>query len=191
MPQTTTSLPSPVALLPAPAEHELVQRLLARDERALGQLYEQYARNLFTVILRVVQDEAMAQDVLQEGLLKVWLSIGSYEATRGRLFTWMVRVCCNQAIDALRSPRHRFHRGNPSLEAAGAHYSPAPTAFYPEHIGVRELIVQLKPRQREVMDLLYFGGCTQAETAEQLAIPLATVKTRARAALAVLSRMAR
>ncbi|UOR07776.1 sigma-70 family RNA polymerase sigma factor (plasmid) [Hymenobacter aerilatus] len=191
MPQTTTSLPSPVALLPAPAEHELVQRLLARDERALGQLYEQYARNLFTVILRVVQDEAMAQDVLQEGLLKVWLSIGSYEATRGRLFTWMVRVCCNQAIDALRSPRHRFHRRNPSLEAAGAHYSPAPTAFYPEHIGVRELIVQLKPRQREVMDLLYFGGCTQAETAEQLAIPLATVKTRARAALAVLSRMAR
>lgn len=190
MPQTTTSLPSPVALLPAPAEHELVQRLLARDERALGQLYEQYARNLFTVILRVVQDEAMAQDVLQEGLLKVWLSIGSYEATRGRLFTWMVRVCCNQAIDALRSPRHRFHRRNPSLEAAGAHYSPAPTAFYPEHIGVRELIVQLKPRQREVMDLLYFGGCTQAETAEQLAIPLATVKTRARAALAVLSRMA-
>lgn len=191
MPQTTTSLPSPVALLPAPAEHELVQRLLARDERALGQLYEQYARNLFTVILRVVQDEAMAQDVLQEGLLKVWLSIGSYEATRGRLFTWMVRVCCNQAIDALRSPRQRFHRRNPSLEAAGAHYSPAPTAFYPEHIGVRELIVQLKPRQREVMDLLYFGGCTQAETAEQLAIPLATVKTRARAALAVLSRMAR
>ena len=180
-----------MALLPAPAEHELVQRLLARDERALGQLYEQYARNLFTVILRVVQDEAMAQDVLQEGLLKVWLSIGSYEATRGRLFTWMVRVCCNQAIDALRSPRHRFHRRNPSLETAGAHYSPAPTAFYPEHIGVRELIVQLKPRQREVMDLLYFGGCTQAETAEQLAIPLATVKTRARAALAVLSRMAR
>ncbi|MBH8571355.1 RNA polymerase sigma factor [Hymenobacter sp. BT584] len=191
MPQTTTTLLSPVALLPAPAEQELVQRLLARDERALGQLYEQYARNLFTVILRVVQDEAMAQDVLQEGLLKVWLSIGSYEATRGRLFTWMVRVCCNQAIDALRSPRHRFHRRNPSLEAAGAHYSPAPTAFYPEHIGVRELIVQLKPRQREVMDLLYFGGCTQAETAEQLAIPLATVKTRARAALAVLARMAR
>ncbi len=191
MPQTTTTLPSPVALLPAPAEQELVQRLLARDERALGQLYEQYARNLFTVILRVVQDEAMAQDVLQEGLLKVWLSIGSYEATRGRLFTWMVRVCCNQAIDALRSPRQRFHRRNPSLEAAGAHYSPAPTAFYPEHIGVRELIVQLKPRQREVMDLLYFGGCTQAETAEQLAIPLATVKTRARAALVVLSRMAR
>lgn len=191
MPQTTTTLPSPVALLPASVEQELVQRLLARDERALGQLYEQYARNLFTVILRVVQDEALAQDVLQEGLLKVWLSIGSYEATRGRLFTWMVRVCCNQAIDVLRSPRHRFHRRNPSLEAAGAHYSPAPTAFYPEHIGVRELIVQLKPRQQEVMDLLYFGGCAQAETAEQLAIPLATVKTRARAALAVLSHMAR
>ncbi|GAB3858792.1 RNA polymerase sigma factor [Hymenobacter negativus] len=191
MSATTTPLPGAVPFLPATAEQALVERLLARDERALGQLYEQYARNLFTVILRVVQDEALAQDVLQEGLLKVWLSIGSYEATRGRLFTWMVRVCCNQAIDALRSPRYRFHRRNPSLEAAGAQYAPAPTAFHPEHIGLRELIVQLKPRQREVIDLLYFGGCTQAETAEQLAIPLATVKTRARAALVVLTRLAR
>ena len=189
MPYTTT--PPPGAAPSPTAEQVLVQRLLARDERALGQLSEQYTKSLFAVILRVVQDEALAQDVLQEGLLKVWLSIDSYDATRGRLFTWMVRVCCNQAIDALRSPRHRFHRRNPSLEAAGVQYAVAPTAFYPEHIGLRELTAQLKPRQREVMDLLYFGGCTQAETAEQLAIPLATVKTRSRAALAVLTRMAR
>ena len=79
---------------------------------------------------------------------------------------------------------------NPSLEVANVQYAPAPTAFHPEHIGLRELTAQLKPRQREVIDLLYFGGCTQAETAEQLAIPLATVKTRARAALVVLSRLA-
>lgn len=185
----TVLQPTAAALLLATAEQLLVERLLARDERALGQLYEQDGQNLFNVILRVVQDEALAQDVLQEGLLKVWLSISSYDTTRGRLFTWMVRVCCNHAIDALRSPRYRFHHRNPSLEAASTQDTPAPTAFHPEHIGLRELMGQLKPRQREVMDLLYFGGCTQAETAEQLAIPLATVKTRARAALAVLTRI--
>ena len=168
----------------------LVQRLLARDERALRLLYERHATGLLAVIRRVVRDEALAQDVLQEGLLKVWLSVARYDPERGRLFTWMVRVCCNQAIDAVRSPRYRFHRGNPSLEASGAHLAPDPAMFNPDHIGVRELALRLKPKQREVIELLYFGGCTHSETAKQLGIPLATVKTRARAALVVLSSLA-
>jgi RNA polymerase sigma factor (sigma-70 family) len=172
-------------------EENLVQRLLARDENALRVLHDRYARNLLTVIVRLVHDVELAQDVLQEGLLKVWLSIDRYDADRGRLFTWMVRVCCNQAIDALRSPRHRFHSGTKSLEVGGAQRAFAPTTFNPEHIGLRELTLQLKPRQREVIDLLYFGGCTQAETAEQLGIPLATVKTRARAAINVLAQIAK
>ena len=179
------------ALLLATDEEILVGRLLARDEQALRILHDRYARNLLAVIMRLVRDESLAQDVLQEGLLKVWLSIGSYDAGRGRLFTWMVRVCCNQAIDALRSPRHRFHSSNRSLEVGGAQKAIAVSTFNPEHIGLRELTLQLKPRQREVIDLLYFSGCTQAETAEQLNIPLATVKTRSRAALHSLAKLAR
>jgi RNA polymerase sigma factor (sigma-70 family) len=182
---------SPPVLLTAAAEEALVQRLIDRDEQALRLLHDRYSRNLLTVILRLVRDEALAQDVLQEGLLKVWLSIDRYDPGRGRLFTWMVRVCCNQAIDALRSPRHRFHSRNPSLEVGGAQRASAPSSFNPEHIGLRELVLLLKPRQREVIDLLYFGGCTQVEAAEQLGIPVATVKTRARAALQVLSQMAK
>jgi RNA polymerase sigma-70 factor (ECF subfamily) len=179
------------ALPQATDEEALVQRLVARDEQALRILHDRYSRNLLTVILRLVHDEGLAQDVLQEGLLKVWLSIDRYDAARGRLFTWMVRVCCNQAIDALRSPRHRFHSGAKSLEVGGAQRASAAITFNPEHIGLRELTLLLKPRQREVIDLLYFGGFTQAETAEKLGIPLATVKTRARAAIQVLSQMVR
>jgi len=179
------------ALPPATNEALLVQRLLARDEQALRALYEQYAGSLLAVIRRLVRDEPLAQDVLQEGLLKVWGSIASYDPTRGRLFTWMVRVCCNQAIDAMRSPRLRFHRGAASLDVGGAQRAQAAPTFNPEHIGLRELTLRLKPRQREVIDLLYFGGCTQAETAEELGIPVATVKTRARAALLVLANLAR
>lgn len=186
------SVPAPPARLPAATDEEvLVQRLVARDEHALRLLHARYAKNLLAVILRVVRDEALAQDLLQEGLLKIWFSIASYDAARGRLFTWMVRVCCNHAVDALRSPRHQFHRRNPSLEVAGVYGALAATTFHPEHIGVRELTLHLKPRQREVIDLLYFGGYTQAETAEELGIPLATVKTRARAALQVLAKVAR
>ncbi|MGY3089918.1 RNA polymerase sigma factor (sigma-70 family) [Hymenobacter sp. UYAg731] len=169
----------------------LVQRLLARDELAFRHLYERYADNLRTVIWRVVHDEALAQDVLQEGLLKVWSSIGSYDPSRGRLYTWLARLCCNCAIDALRSARYRFHHGTQSLDAEGAQQVPAGLTFRPEHIGVRELTLQLKPRQREVIDLLYFGGYTPTETAEELGIPVPTVKTRARAALRVLAGLAR
>jgi RNA polymerase sigma factor (sigma-70 family) len=172
-------------------EHVLVQRLLARDEQALQLLEARYAGSLLAVLIRLVRDRELAEDVLQEGLLKVWLSIGSYQPERGRLFTWMVRVCCNQAIDAMRSPRQRFHKANKPLEVAGAQQALAPTSFNPEHIGLRELTLRLKPTQREVIDLLYFGGCTQAEAAEQLGIPLATVKTRARAALVALAQVAR
>jgi RNA polymerase sigma-70 factor (ECF subfamily) len=182
--------PTPT-LPPATDEYALVQRLLARDEQALRVLHDRYARNLLHVIIRLVHNEELAQDVLQEGLLKVWLSIDRYDPERGRLFTWMVRVCCNQAIDALRSPRHRFHSGTKSLEVGGAQRASAASTFNPEHIGLRELTLKLKPRQREVIDMLYFGGFTQAETAEHLGIPLATVKTRARAAINVLAQLAR
>lgn len=182
---------STLALHQTTDEALLVQRLVARDEHALRLLHDQYSKSLLTVIVRLVHDEALAEDLLQEGLLKVWQSISSYDPARGRLFTWMVRVCCNQAIDALRSPRYRFHQGAASLEVAGARQAPAPTSFNPEHIGLRELTLRLKPRQREVIDLLYFDGFTQAETAVQLGIPLATVKTRARAALHVLAHLAR
>jgi len=183
-----TSIP---ALPTALDEAALVQRLLARDEQALRLVQERYAKSLQTAIMRLVRDEALAQDLLQEGLLKIWLSIDRYDPERGRLFTWMVRVCCNHAIDVMRSPRNRFHQANQSLEVGRAQRAPAAATFNPEHIGVRELTFQLKLRQREVIDLLYFGGCTQVEAAEQLGIPLATVKTRARAALVALALLAR
>jgi RNA polymerase sigma factor (sigma-70 family) len=169
----------------------LIQRLLARDEQALRLVQARYAKNLLSLIVRLVRDEALAQDVLQEAWLKVWLSIASYDPERGRLFTWMARVCSNHAVDVLRSPRHRFHQRNVPLEYVAVSQTPAPAAFNPEHIGVRELTHRLKPRQREVIDLLYFGGCTQVEAAQELGIPLATVKTRARAALVVLAGLAR
>ena len=175
---------------PTPDDQVLVQRLLARDEQALRLLEVRYGGSLLSVIGRVVRDRELAEDLLQEGLLKVWTSIASYDAEKGRLFTWMGRVCCNQAIDAMRSPHHRFHQRSQPLEGPAVCQTPAPASFNPEHIGLRELTQQLKPRQLEIIDLLYYGGCTQVEAAQELNIPLATVKTRARAALVALALLA-
>jgi RNA polymerase sigma-70 factor (ECF subfamily) len=179
------------ALTAIVTEEQLIQQLVARDEQALRTLYERYGTQLLITLRRVVRDEEMARDVLQEGLLKIWNGIGSYDAGRGRLYTWMVRLCSNHAVDALRNPRQRMYYGSQSLDNTEAQWRPASVTFHPEHIGLRELTLQLKPRQREIITLLYFGGFTQVETAEQLGIPLATVKTRARAALVVLGRLVR
>lgn len=125
--------------LSVPDETALVERLLARDEQALRLVYARYANPLLAVIRRLVRDEALAQDVLQEGLLKVWQGIARYDPERGRRYTWLARLCCNHAIDVVRSPRHQFHHGNRSLEGSAAQWAPATATFNPEHIGVREL----------------------------------------------------
>jgi RNA polymerase sigma-70 factor (ECF subfamily) len=183
-----------MTLLPAVAKETddaaLVARLMAREGHAMRLVTEEYTKPLLTVLRRLVRDEELAEDLLQEGLVKIWHGIGAYDPARGRLFTWMVRVCCNHAIDAMRSPRYRFHQQNKPLDGSGAQQACAPVSFNPEHIGLRDLTRRLKPRQREIIDLLYFGGCTQVEAAEQLGIPLATVKTRVRAALAALAVLA-
>lgn len=171
------------------SEEELVKRLLARDERAFGILYEKYGSALLATIKRLVRDEVVAQDILQESLLKVWLNIASYDADRGRLFTWMARICSNLAIDFLRSPWHFFHRNSQSLEVSTVEKIPSTAAFNPEHIGLRELVLYLKPAHRDIVNLYYFGGYTQAEIAEHLDMPLGTVKTRVQAALQVLIKL--
>ncbi len=181
----------PLLLAVLVPEEELVRRLVARDERAFGILYEKYGSALLGTIKRLVRDEVVAQDILQESLLKVWLNIARYDAERGRLFTWMARICTNLAIDFLRSPRYFFDRNSQSLEVSFADQMASTATFNPEHIGLRELVLHLKPAHRDIVNLYYFGGYTQAEIAEHLDMPLATVKTRVRAALLVLTALGR
>jgi RNA polymerase sigma-70 factor (ECF subfamily) len=169
-----------------------VPRLRAGDERAFRHLHDRYAARLRAVVWRVLPaDDALMEDVLPASWVNIGRGLAGYDAGRSRLYPWMAGVCRNHALDALRSPRHRFNSGTKSLETHAARHAPAPATFNPEHLGVRALTRRLKPRQREVIDRLYFGGCTQAETAEELGIPLATVKTRARAARRVLAQAAR
>jgi RNA polymerase sigma factor (sigma-70 family) len=160
---------------PKPSEQELVQRLYARDETAMTLFYDAYGKALHNTILRIVKQEEIAEDVLQESMVKIWFSFASYNANRGRLFTWALNVCRNVAIDHIRTKRHQ---------------AAAPT-FQPDHIGLRDLVAQLSPGDQRLIDLLYFNGFTQAEAAEELNMPLGTVKTHARRAIWTLAKAMR
>ena len=182
----------PTISTPTAAEAALVRRLQGRDESAMTEFYDRYSAALYGVIHRIVKDEDEAADVLQETLVKIWHAMAGYDAGKGRLFTWIVNISRNLAIDKIRSRQHRVGSRTQGLdESPAAHYAAAPDSFRPEHIGLQEITEKLVPEQKQIIDLLYFGGFTQSEAAEELNLPLGTVKTRARTALKVLAKLIR
>ena len=171
------------------SEEELIARLRVPEEAAISQLYDMYAAALYGVILRIVKHEEIAEDVLQECFVKIWSSFPSYDPAKGRLFTWLVNVARNLAIDKIRSRQYRVGSKTQALDKSQLQYAAQEHGFRPEHIGLKELTEKLNPDQKKVIDMMYFDGFTQSEVAEQLDIPLGTVKTRARAAIKFLSKL--
>ncbi|MCS6991988.1 MAG: sigma-70 family RNA polymerase sigma factor [Chitinophagales bacterium] len=166
------------------SEEELIHRLYQRDEEALKYLYDHYSAALFGMLLRIVKDEELAQELLQESFLRIWNQFDQYDKTKGRLFTWMIHLTRNLAIDATRSRAYRNRQHNlpwdnvMSFVERYCRHQPNP-----DQIGLRELVNQLEEPYRQIVDLAYFGGYTQAQIAERLNLPLGTVKTRLRTAI--------
>ncbi len=150
-----------------------------------------YSAALYGVILRIVKDEDIAADVLQECFVKIWSSFAAYDAAKGKLFTWLINIARNLAIDKIRSRQYRVGSKMEGLDKSQIRYAAQEHGFRPEHIGLRELTEKLNPDQKKVIDMMYFDGFTQSEVAEELEIPLGTVKTRARAAIKLLGKFLR
>ena len=134
----------------------------------------------------MVESDEAAEEILQNVFLKIWRNIDRYDATKGRFFTWMLNIARHASIDHLRSRQHKQNHQNQSLDAFV--HLPEAGVETPgfDHLGLRELVHDLEDRQRQIIDLIYFKGHTQAEAAEALQLPLGTVKSRVRAALKVL-----
>lgn len=168
------------------SEPELIARMRARDTAAMDVLYDMYSPALYGVVLQIVKIEEIAEDVLQESLLKIWHSFDKYDPSKGRLFTWMLNVCRNQAIDTIRSKNYRVNTKTNDIRSHSAGFSD--DNFKPEHLDVKDLVDTLHPDQKQVIDLMYFEGLSQSEIADNYNIPLGTVKTRARSAVKILAK---
>ena len=156
----------------------------SRDRIGAQAMYDMYSASLFGVIVRVVQDNEIAEDLLQESFVKIWNSIDSYDEKKGRLFTWMVNLARNLSVDKVRSKDFRNNVKNQDIEnSVIAIDEQRNTMLNPETLGVREMVENLKPEAKAVLDLIYFKGYTQVEASEELGIPLGTVKTRVRLAI--------
>ncbi len=165
-------------------EEELIQAMQRREKIAAEALYDMYSASLYGVIVRIVIHEELAEDVLQETFIKIWNSFNSYSAEKGRLFTWMVNIARNLSIDKVRSKDFRNQGKNQELENNVTFIDEQRNTVYnPELLGIRDMVANLKPEQKSILDLVYFKGYTHVEAAEELGIPLGTIKTRLRMAI--------
>jgi len=162
-------------------EEELVAALKQQKKIGADALYQMYSASLMGIVSRVIADKEIAEDVLQDSLIKIWNSIQQYDASKGRLFTWMVNVTRNLAIDKVRSKDYRNHAKNQDLENHVNSIDEQRSSVYkPELLGIKDLLLKLKPEQQVIVDMIYFKGYTHVEVSDELAIPLGTVKTRLR-----------
>ncbi|WPU99602.1 RNA polymerase sigma factor [Mucilaginibacter sp. cycad4] len=165
-------------------EEELVLSLQHREKIAVEALYDMYSASLFGVISRIINDTTIAEDVLQETFVKIWHSFSSYSTEKGRLFTWMVNIARNLAIDKIRSKDFKNQNKNQEIENNVTFIDgQRNTVYKPELMGVKDLVQALKPEQKLIIELVYFKGYTHVEAAEELGIPLGTIKTRLRMAI--------
>lgn len=164
------------------SEQELVSALRLRDEKAFAYLYDHYAGSLYSVVNTILSDTELANDVLQTIFVNIWRRFDSYDPAKGRLFTWMMNIARNAAIDELRSKSFANSRKNQPLpennEIAGAVTGPAV-----QDSGLKQVLGKLKEEWRVLVEMAYYQGYTHEEIAKALDIPLGTVKTRIRAAL--------
>jgi len=188
-PARLRAVPAAAEAQPVPAEQasdtELLVRVAARDREAFEVLYRRYMRSVFGLALQRLRERQRAEDATQETFAAVWRSAGSYKPERGPAAPWLYAIARNAVVDRLRArddmpvepPDMTSDEPGPAERAESSYVS----------WRVHRALETLPVREREVVELAYWSGLSQSEVASFLDIPLGTVKTRTRSALAHLA----
>jgi len=170
----------------AKGDGDLMVRLQRRDPQALAELYDRYGQVVFRLILRMVRDNGIAEDLVQETFLRVWNRVGGFDSDRGAVGPWLLAVARNRAIDYLRC------QGRRTESTIELNESEHPELFadlssdvfnFDLVRQVKRALDQLDSQQRQAIELAYFEGLSQTEIAERMGQPLGTIKTWMRRAI--------
>jgi RNA polymerase sigma-70 factor (ECF subfamily) len=187
-PARLRALPEPSATAEPTADTpdgELLVRIAERDRIAFETIYQRYVRSVYGLALRRLRDRQRAEDAVQETFTAVWRSAASYRPERGPAAPWLYAIARNAIVDRLRSRAEPVSEAPdlPSLEPGPADRAESSYVSWRIHRALEDLTA----KEREVVELAYWSGLSQSEVAEYLHIPLGTVKTRTRSALAKLA----
>jgi RNA polymerase sigma factor (sigma-70 family) len=163
---------------------EAVVALVARsDQEALGELYDRFGRVAYGLALRVLRDDKLAEDAVQEGFLAAWRNADRFMPERAKASTWLLTLVHRRAVDLVRREERR--RAEPLPEPSTSSDSAEDDAWLRfERERVQAALRRLPDQQREALELAYYGGFTQSELAERLGQPVGTIKSRMFAGLA-------
>ncbi len=162
-------------------EKDIIALLRNRDQRGLSYFYQQYAQALMGIIGRIVHESAIAEEVLQQTLLKVWNKIDQYEPGKSALYTWSSIIARNTALDKVRLVGYQNRKYQ---EDIADHVDAITTKQHAsEQIDAQKLLAKLDDKHRILMEKMYLEGYSQRAISEEMDLPLGTVKTRLRSAM--------
>jgi RNA polymerase sigma-70 factor (ECF subfamily) len=164
----------------------LISRIVQRDERAIGELYDRHSRLLYGLIYRVLRDRSEAEEVLQEVFVIVWTRAETYDVSLGSPAGWLVRIARNRAIDRLRANSVRLRAVDSAPEPLPEDSPELHASASENRRAIARALGSLPSDQRELIEQAYFLGLTQSELAARHKLPLGTVKTRIRTGMLAL-----
>lgn len=164
-------------------ERLLLDRLLQNEVAAFNQLYKMYAPNLFGIIMKIVNQQETAEDLLQEVFLKVKRYLPIYDDKKAKLFTWMLNISRNTAFDYLRLKSSKQSKVNIEMEDRHTELDSFSYSINTDAIGIKKLLNQLSKKQKTILELSYYQGYSHQEIALILNMPIGSVKTTIRKAI--------
>ena len=176
-------------------ETELIRRIVLKEENALARLYDLYSKLLYSLIFRIIKKHEDAEEILQAIFLQVWDKAGLFDLQKGNVYSWLITLARNKAIDRIRSKTFKeqsrlsgLNRINEMVLEKNYNLESNLDVRYimdeKERITIiTKALDELPAEQKKVIELAYYDGFTQMEISETLSVPLGTVKTRTRQAL--------
>jgi RNA polymerase sigma-70 factor (ECF subfamily) len=157
----------------------LIKQLQNKDEIALSQLYDKYSSALFGVIIRICRDEQHAQNILQDTFMTIWEKSNSYDANKGRFYTWAYRIAKNKTLNFIRNSGSLIQTEDLSVHSN----KEDEITIDPEFYQLNGLINKLEKHHQKALELVYFKGMTHKEAHAEMEVPLGTFKSYIRQAI--------
>ena len=167
----------------------IVELMQADPRRAIEFIIQQYGPALLWNLRKIAPNEEIAQDLFQEACVKIWQNADKYDPAKGRLFTWLVQVSRNLALDKIRTQKFKRQQQSETVDATVTNDIAFSEGMQVVDLGLQNQIRRLEPKYQQIIDLMYFQGYSQSEISKEFDIPLGTVKSRAKVAMRELRRL--